>query len=137
MQSLYQSLKRRIVMPVFSQKKIEVKKPGRRGRAKAVIPQEVIDEYKSYIGQLEKGSLGVLEFKKNENINQARKALLQAGVELKKYVRVRKPRGSANTLQFEKISAKQWGAAKKAAKARGKKLAGKPKAKAKAKRKKG
>lgn len=122
-------------MPVFKQEKIEVKKPGRRGRAKAVIPKEVIDEYKSYINQLEKGSRGALEFKKGENVNQARKALLQAGVELKKYVKVRKPRGSANVLHFEKISAKEWGAAKKAAKARGEKLKGKPKAKAKIKAK--
>lgn len=122
-------------MPVFKQEKIEVKKPGRRGRAKAVIPQEVIDEYKSYIGQLEKGSRGTLEFKKNENINQARKALLQAGVALKRYVRVRKPRGSNNVLQFERISAKQWGAARKTAKERGEKLKGRPKAKAKAKKK--
>lgn len=120
-------------MPVFHQEKIAVKKPGRRGRAKAVIPQEVIEEYKAYIQQLEKGSRGELEFKKDENINQGRKALLQAGVALKRYVRVRKPRGSTNVLQFEKISAKEWGAAKKAAKARGEKLKGKPKAKAKAK----
>jgi hypothetical protein len=121
-------------MPVFKQEKIEVKKPGKRGRAKAVIPQEVIDEYKGYIGQLEKGSRGILEFKKDENINQARKALLQAGVALKRYVRIRKPRGTTNTLQFERISAKEWGAARKAAKARGSKLRGRPKAKAKRKR---
>jgi hypothetical protein len=121
-------------MPVFTQEKIEVKKPGKRGRAKAVIPREVIDEYKGYIGQLEKSSRGILEFKKEENINQARKALLQAGVELKRYVRIRKPRGAANTLQFERISAKEWGAARKAAKARGAKMKGKPKAKAKRKK---
>lgn len=119
-------------MPVFKQEKIEVKKPGR----PAGIPQEVVDEYKEYITKLEKGSRGILEFKKGENVNQARKALLQAGVELKRYVRVRKPRGTANVLQFEKISAKQWGAYRKVAKERGAKLKGRPKAKAKAKRKK-
>lgn len=118
-------------MPVFRQEAIEVKKPGR----PAGIPQEIVDEYKGYIGQLEKGNRGTLEFKKDENINQARKALLQAGVEMKRYVRVRKPRGSANVLQFERISAKQWGAARKMAKARGEKLKRKPKAKAKAKKK--
>lgn len=119
-------------MPVFKQEKIEVKKPGR----PAGIPQEVVDEYKEYIAKLEKGSRGILEFKKDENINQARKALLQAGVELKRYVRARKPRGSANVLQFERISAKQWGAARKVAIDRGAKMKGKPKAKRKAKAKK-
>ena len=118
-------------MPVFKQEKIEVKKPGRL----AGIPQEVVNESKEYISKLEKGSRGILEFKKGENINQARKALLQAGVELKKYVRVRKPRGSANVLQFERITAKQWGASRKVAKERGAKLKGKPKAKRKAKKK--
>ena len=118
-------------MPVFTQQKKEVKKPGR----PAGIPQDIVDEHKEYIGKLGKGSIGVLAFKKDENINQSRKALQQAGVELKKYVKVRKPRGSANVLQFERITAKEWTAAQKAAKARGEKLKGKPKAKAKAKAK--
>jgi hypothetical protein len=51
-------------------------------------------------------------------------------------VRIRKPRGAANTLQFERISAKQWGAIRKAAKARGAKMKGKPKAKRKTRAKK-
>lgn len=119
-------------MPVFKQAKIEVKKPGR----PAGIPQEVVDEYKEYITKLEKGSRGILEFKKDENINQARKALRQAGVELKRYVRVRKPRGSNNVLQFERITGKEWTAAQKVVKDRGAKLKGKPRAKAKAKAKK-
>jgi hypothetical protein len=118
-------------MPVFKQEKIEVKKPGRPGG----IPQEMVDEYKEYITQLAKGNRGTLEFKKDENVNQARKALLQAGVELKRYVRARKPRGGANVLHFERISAKEWGAARKSAKARGAKMKAKPKAKAKAKKK--
>ena len=118
-------------MPVFTQQKKEVKKPGR----PAVIPQDVVDEHKEYIEKLEKGSTGTLAFKKDENINQSRKALQQAGVELKKYVRVRKPRGAANVLQFERITAKEWAAAQKVAKVRGEKLKGKPKAKAKVKAK--
>ena len=55
-------------MPKFSQEPIEVKKPGR----PAGIPQEVIDEYKGYIEQIEKGNRGILEFKNGENINQGR-----------------------------------------------------------------
>ena len=112
-------------MPVFKQQSIEKKKPGR----PAGIPQEVVDEYKQYIEQLEKGSEGILEFKKDENINQARKALQQAGEELKKYVKVRKQRGSDNALKFQQITRKEWVEAKQKAKARGAKLKGKPKAK--------
>lgn len=118
-------------MPVFTQVKKEAKKRGRTGG----IPQDVIDTFKEYISKLEKGSIGTLEFKKDENINQGRKALLQGGVELKKYVRVRKPRGKSNVLVFERITAKQWGASRKAAMDRGAKLKGKPKAKRKARKK--
>lgn len=95
----------------------------------------MVDEYKEYIGKLEKGNIGTLEFKKGENVNLARRALKQASVELKKYVRIRKPRGAANTLQLEHITKAQWAAAQKVAKERGAKLKGKPKAKAKAKKK--
>lgn len=118
-------------MPIFKQQKKEEKKPGR----PAGIPQEVVDEYKGYIEQLEKGNIGTLEFKKNENINQGRKALQQAGEESKKYVKVRKPRGQDNVLQFERITRNEWAAAKKVAKDRGAKLKGRPKAKTKAKKK--
>ena len=117
-------------MPKFSQEPIEVKKPGR----PAGIPQEVIDEYKGYIEQIEKGNRGILEFKNGENINQGRKALIQAGEESKNYVKVRKPRGAENVLQFEKITRKEYVAAKQNAAARGAKLKGKPKAKKKAKK---
>ena len=108
---------------------------------KAGIPQEVIDEYKGYIEQLDTKSTGVLEFKKDENITLGRKALNQAGEESKKYVKVRKPRGEENVLQVERITRKEWADAKSKAQARGAKLKKKaepkvePKAKAKAKRK--
>ena len=123
-------------MPKFSQESIEVKKPGRKA---AGIPQEIIDEYKSYIEGLEKGNKGSLSFGKNENINQGRKALIQAGEESKNYVKVRKPRGAENVLQFEKITRKEYVAAKQSAAARGAKLKkaleAKPKAKVKGKKK--
>ena len=123
-------------MPIFSQEKKESKK---RGRVAKGIPQEIINEYKEFISKLEKKSVGTLSFKKGENINLARKALIQASVELKKYVRVRKPRGTASVLSFEHISRKEFVAALKVAAERGKKLKGVPKkrkAKAKAKAKK-
>ena len=128
-------------MPIF---RVEPKeKKEKKERKKAGIPQEVIDEYKGYIEQLDKNTVGILEFKKDENITLGRKALQQAGEESKKYVKVRKPRGSANTLQVERITRKEWADARSKALARGAKLKKavepevqpKPKAKAKAKRK--
>ena len=123
-------------MPKFSQEKIPLKQPKQRG-----IPQEVIDEYKPFIEQLEKGNEGTLEFGKDENIAQGRKALVEAGVQLKKYVKVQKPRGKDNILKFRQITRKEFNEAKAKAKASARgakvreKLSGKPKAK-KAKAKK-
>ena len=126
-------------MPIFKVQPKETKE--KKARKKAGIPQEVIDEYKGYIEQLGKNTVGILEFKKDENITLGRKALNQAGEESKKYVKVRKPRGEENVLQVERITRKEWADAKSKAQARGAKLKKKaepkvePKAKAKAKRK--
>jgi hypothetical protein len=105
-------------MPKFSQSKIEEKKPGR----KPAIPQELIDEYKPFIEQLEKGNQGRLEFSAKEDINKSRKALILAGVEIKKYVKARKERGSDNVLLFQVISKKEYDEAQAKAKARGEKV---------------
>ena len=109
-------------MPVFSQQAIETKKPQ-----KQAIPQELIDQYKAFIDQLEKGNEGTLEFTEGEDINKARKALVEAGVQAKKYVKVRKLRGQTNVLIFRQISKKEFDDAKKKAAERGKKLRGKRK----------
>ena len=120
-------------MPKFSQKPIEVKKPGKpKG-----IPQALVDEYKLFVDGLDKGNIGTLEFKKDENINLARKALVQAGEELKKYVRVRKPRGQESVLEFQRITRQGYVEAKMKNKERGakiKKAKATPKKKAKAKK---
>ena len=57
--------------------------------------------------------------------------MIQAGEESKKYVKVRKPRGAGNVLQFERITRKAYIAAKQSAAARGAKLKGMTKKKAK------
>ena len=114
-------------MPVFKQQPKEEKR-----REKSDIPREIIDEYKGYIEQLNKKNIGILEFEKGEDIQLARKALLQAGEELKKYVKVRKPRGEENVLRFERITLKEWTEAQKKARARGAKLKGRPRGKNKA-----
>lgn len=97
-------------MPVFSQQEKEVKKRGKRG-----IPQEVVDEYKKYIDDLKKGNTGRLEFGKTENVNLARKALKEAGIQLKRQVKIRKPKGEANVLVFERVARKKRAVARKVA----------------------
>ena len=118
-------------MPKFKQEPIPTKQPRQKG-----IPQEVIDEYKPFIEGLEKGNVGTLEFGKNEKIAQGRKALVEAGIQLKKYVKVRKPRGADNILNFQLTTKREFDEAAAKAKARGAKLKGKPRAKKKAKAKK-
>jgi hypothetical protein len=109
-------------MPKFSQQKIEIKTAKPKG-----IPNEVIEEYMEYVKGLEKGNEGRLEFQEGENIAQARKALVEAGVHLKQYVKVKKPRGETNILTFQQITKKEFDEAKTKAMARGAKLKGKRK----------
>ena len=105
-------------MPKFSQAKIEEKKAAKpKG-----IPIEVIEEYMKYVDALEKNSVGTLEFEEGENIAQARKALVEAGVHCKKYVKVKKPRGSDNVLTFVQITKGEFQEAQAKAKARGEKV---------------
>jgi len=89
-------------MPKFRQIPIAEQKTRRK-----VVPPEIVEEYKAYVQQLEKGNIGILEFSKTENVDLARKALLEAGVELKKYVRVRRKRGE-NALQFQQVTRREW-----------------------------
>ena len=118
-------------MPIFTQQKKLSKKKGRPAAPK--IPEPLLKEMKEILSQLQRNSVGTLEFKKTENINLGRKALLQAAVESKKYVKVKRVRGGS-TLSFERITAAE-------AKKMGKKkkveveAASKPKAKRKPKKK--
>ena len=105
-------------MPVFTQAKIEVKEKA----AKKAIPDEMIEEYMGYIGQLEKGNLGTLEFGPDEKIAKGRKALVEAGVHSKKYVKVYKPRGVKNVLKFQLITKAEFDEAAKKSKERGDKI---------------
>ena len=105
-------------MPKFSQQKIEEKKPGR----KPAIPDEIIEQYMEYVKALEKGSEGRLEFEEGENINKGRKALIEAGIHGKKYVKVRKPRGENNVLTFVQITKQEFQEAQAKAMARGEKV---------------
>jgi hypothetical protein len=120
-------------MPIF-----KVQSKEKKVARKIEIPQELIDEYKGYIDQLDRNTVGTLEFDKGENIALGRKALQQAGEESKKYVKVRKARGQDAVLQVERITRKEWVEAKKRAKERGAKIkeGAKPEVKVKAKMRK-
>ena len=104
-------------MPKFSQQKIEEKQAKSKG-----IPNEVIEQYMKFVDQLEKGNEGKLEFEEDENIAQARKALVEAGIHCKKYLKVRKPRGEKDILTYVQISKKDFDEAQAKAKARGEKV---------------
>lgn len=103
-------------MPKFKQIPIEQQKAQKKG-----ISQEVVDQYKKYIEQLDRNNVGLLEFGKTENIELARKALEQAGEELRKYVKIRRKRGE-RILQFERLTQHEWKEKKKRDKARADKI---------------
>ena len=88
---------------------------------RGAVPQELVDEYKQYVEQLEKGNVGLLEFNKTENIDQARKALEEAAEQLRKYVKIRRKRGE-NALQFQQITQREWQDKKRRSKERASKI---------------
>lgn len=106
-------------MPVFSQRPIQVAV----GKARE-IPAEMMEEYKKHIGGLKKSNEGVMEFGEGEDIRLGRRALIEASLLLKKYVVVRKERGSDNKLVFRRISKKEFDEAQASIKARVAKLRG-------------
>lgn len=104
-------------MPKFSQRPIAVKS----ARNKA-IPQEIIDQYAQYVEQLKRGNEGILEFGKNENMALGRRALIEAGIQAKKYLKVSKVRGMDNTLKFIQISKREWEEWQRRSRARSEKI---------------
>lgn len=106
-------------MPVFAQRpmRVAVQKQG--------VPLEVVEEYKKHLETLEKDKEGTLTFIEGEDIKLGRRALAEASLALKQYVKVRKERGSDNVLVFHKISKKEYDEAQASIKARVAKLKGK------------
>ena len=117
-------------MPKFTQEPIQkaVKVKG--------IPQEVVDGYKKFVDGLENGNVGKLEFDKDEAIALGRKALLEAAIQSKKYVKARKVRGADNVLMFERITRQEFVEAQKRVEARAEKMRGKTRKKAATRKKK-
>jgi hypothetical protein len=104
--------------PVFTQQKIEKKQPKQKG-----IPQEVVDSYKPYIEELQKEHEGVLKFGSDDvKIAVGRKALLEASVQLKKWIKISKVRGVDNQLKFVLITKKDYDEAQAKSAARGEKI---------------
>jgi len=95
------------------------------------VAQEVVDEYKSFIEDIDKAKDqdGILEFSKDENMALGRRALQEAGIQMKKYVKVQKVRKEDNKLKVTRITKKEYDEAREVAEARGAKLRGKRRAK--------
>lgn len=102
--------------------------------SKVAVPQEVIEEYKKHIEEIEKqkkGYVGKLELDEGENIKIAKRALKEAANQLSMYVKVQKVRGSDKALRVKLISKEENEEAQKVAEARAAKMRGKTRAKKK------
>jgi hypothetical protein len=102
-------------MPIFSQA------PKKRPQDRTIggVAHSTVEKYIPFVRELKRGYVGRLELEKDdESILTARKALLAAGEQTKKYVAVRKPRGEQNILEIERISGKEFIEAQKKAKKR-------------------
>jgi hypothetical protein len=111
-------------MPVFTQ--LSAKEAG-----KKAIPQEMIEEHKKFIAELEEGKVGQLEFGEGEDVALSKKALQEAGTQLGIFLKVSKARGNDRILRFKKITEEEHKEAQKIAEARAAKMRGKPKARKK------
>ena len=96
------------------------------------IPKEMVEQYKAFIEGVDEGSQdGILEFQEGEDINLGKEAIKQAALELGKYIKITKPRKIDNQLRFRFQTKEEYEDAQEKAKARGEKIRGKRKAKAK------
>lgn len=105
------------------------KEPLQKAAAPKAIDPKIIEQYKGYIEDLTKSEAGKLTFGPDEDMAWGRKALQQAGIESKKYIRVQKVRGEDNQLRFYRITKAEWDAARKSAQERGAKIRGTKRAK--------
>lgn len=104
-------------MPIFTQ--ISAKEASKR-----VVPQEMVDEHKKYIEQLEEGKIGQLEFGEGEDIALGKRALQEAGSQLGIFLRVSKARGNNSILRFKRLTKDEFEEAQKKAQERGAKMKG-------------
>ena len=98
---------------------IEEKKPGR-----PAIDPKALEDCKRVIKGLERGVELLLKFKDPKQISLGRRALQEAGIQEKIWLKVRKERGSDNILVAQRITKQEYDEAAKMAAARGAKLKG-------------
>ena len=128
-------------VPIFTSKPKETKKEG----SAAGVAQETIEKYRPFIEELDKNHIGRLELEKDyESLMTVRKALLAAGEQVRRYVKVRKARGEPNVLELERLTRKEYMEGRKATQQTAERITqaksapkakANPKAKAKAKKK--
>lgn len=75
-------------------------RPNNQAKRPEYISDALVTRYEKYVRRLEGESIGVLEFRKSENIEAARRALRLAGEKLSRPVTIRRPRGVRNILEF-------------------------------------
>ena len=109
---------------------IQVKKPG-----KPSVDPQAVEDCRKVIKGLERGVELLLKFKDPKQLSLGRRALQEAGLQEKIWLKVRKDRGSDDILVAQRISKGEFDEAQKKAKARGAKLKGKKRAKKKAAKK--
>ena len=119
-------------MPKFKTVSKEITKAG---RIEFLYP-ELVDTYKPFIAKTKGSQIGILEFGKDEDIAIGRKVLIEAARQMRKYIKVRKPRNAGNILQFERITAAE-ARKKKVGKQQAAKKQPKPAAKKKSAKKSG
>ena len=103
----------------FRKESIAVLKRG------AAIPPEMIEEAKKYIETIGEEEVGFITLGENEKPAQVRKALIEAGISSKKYVKVMKVRGSDKEIRVTRLSKQEFDALKASAEARAAKMRGK------------
>ncbi|MFH1485703.1 MAG: hypothetical protein ABIH46_06505 [Chloroflexota bacterium] len=103
--------------------------PEKKAPGAKPIPQDVIDQFKEKLEALEKGREGLVRLGDKKELSLARRAIQEAALQAKNWVKVRKERGSENVLLVQRVSKREYDEAQKKAAARGAKLRGKRKAK--------
>ena len=98
-------------------------------RGKPTIDPKALEDCKKVIKGLERGIELLLKFKDPNQISLGRRALQEAGIQEKIWLKVRKERGSDAILVVQRITKQEYDEAAKMAAARGAKLKGKKRAK--------
>ena len=109
---------------------IQEKKPG-----KSSIDPQAVEDCRKVVKGLERGVELLFKLKDPKQLSLGRKALQEAGLQEKIWLKVRKERGSDSILVVQRITKQEFDETARKAKERGAKLKGKKRAKKKTGRK--